>query len=94
MSARPSHIQADLLTGLLHLDQSGRVAELSDLPLHQPGLLLGASDSDLLGSHISEILPSTTDRAISDFYLPDLGRGGFSLASTKKGGMKADKGES
>ena len=85
-------IQADILSGLLHLDHSGRITEISELPIHQPGLLLGAAEGDLLGSHISEVFPSTADRSLSDLYLPDMGRGGL-MASTKKGGLKGDKGE-
>ncbi|GAX73347.1 hypothetical protein CEUSTIGMA_g800.t1 [Chlamydomonas eustigma] len=78
--------RADIMSGMLYLDKAGRVTRTSELPIYQPGLLLGTSDEHMVGLHIGDLLPGMKDKTLDHLFLPDLGRGARTAA--KRGGLK------
>jgi hypothetical protein len=56
----PTPCRSDLATGVVELDPSGLVTHSTSLPLYPPGLLFGVPEAQLLGSHISSLLPQVT----------------------------------
>ncbi|GAX73357.1 hypothetical protein CEUSTIGMA_g810.t1 [Chlamydomonas eustigma] len=79
--------RADSMTGLIYIDKAGRITRTSDLPLFQPGLLLGVSDEKLVGTHIGDVMPAMVGRPVSHLFLSNLGQGPKSSVM-KKGGLK------
>ena len=67
--------QSDLLSGVLELDPEGRVVDTTDMPLYQPGLMLGLASERLVGLHVSDIIPAMAGRRVADLFLPQLGAG-------------------
>ncbi|GAX73356.1 hypothetical protein CEUSTIGMA_g809.t1 [Chlamydomonas eustigma] len=78
--------RSDLVAGILHLDRSGCVTQISELPMHQPGLVLGRSDESLHGLHIGSLIPAMESKPVNNLFLKDFGVG--PKAAVKRGGLK------
>ncbi|GAX73365.1 hypothetical protein CEUSTIGMA_g818.t1 [Chlamydomonas eustigma] len=82
--------KADLMTGLLYIDQSGRITRTSykDLPLYQAGYMLGVQDSGLEGLRFGDVMPEA-GRAIENLFLKNFGQG--IQHTSRKGGLKQER---
>jgi hypothetical protein len=66
--------RSDLVTGVVELDSNGVVTHSTALPLYPPGLLFGVPESQLLGAHISTLLPQvTTATPLAALFEPGFG---------------------
>jgi hypothetical protein len=66
--------RADLATGVVELDSTGTITHSTALPLYPPGLLFGAPEASLLGSHISSLLPQVTPGTpVTQLFEPGFG---------------------
>lgn len=64
--------RADLITGVLELDSSGKVVNTSEHQLNPPGLVFGTSNEQLMRKHISKLLP-LGNRPVADLFEVGMG---------------------
>ncbi|KAJ9531692.1 hypothetical protein QJQ45_021837 [Haematococcus lacustris] len=64
--------RADMLSGVMELDSSGKIINVSEHKLYSPGLLWGVPSDTLVRKHISKLLP-LADRPVVDLFEPGLG---------------------
>ncbi|GAX73363.1 hypothetical protein CEUSTIGMA_g816.t1 [Chlamydomonas eustigma] len=80
--------KADLLTGLLLMERTGRVVHPAEqFPFSDPGLVLGVKQEDLYGASVCDIFPNLVGKSASKLFLPAFGDLPQETA-TKKGGLK------